>query len=198
MTSESPSSKSTVYVSDSHDDVDEVQSDSDADYESNIEAFLNQKKNSHYPAIVIFDSLRIQSKKRVAATLREFLQLEYDHKKVVSTESLARKLFNIDTIPIIEAAVPQQLNYFDCGLYVLQYIERFFAHRCSTINFCSSLTFANWCEETSMGSSKRQQILNVINKYGIVKDEPSWALGSSIVRLLSFAIRSLWTIDALQ
>lgn len=170
--SASPSSKSTVHISDSREEADEVQSDSDTDYESNIEAYLNQKKNSQYPAIVIFDSLRIQSKKRVAATLREFLQLEYDHKKALPTESLARKLFNIDTIPIIEAAVPQQLNYFDCGLYVLQYIESFFAHRCSTINFCSSSAFVNWCEKTSMGSSKRQQILNVINKYGTVKDEP--------------------------
>jgi hypothetical protein len=123
------------------------------------------------PAIVMFDSLRTNSKNRIAATLREFLQLEYDHKKTLPVGSFERKIFNVDTICAIDAAVPQQPNYFDCGLYILQYIERFFAHRSSTIDFRSSATFADWCETTTMGSSKRKQIFDVINQHKIVKGE---------------------------
>jgi len=85
--------------------------------------------------------------------------------------SLARQLFNMDTIPTIEAAVPQQRNYSDCGLYVLQYIESFFTHLSSTVNLQSSSTFSNWCEKNLKGSSKRQEILNVINQHVILKEE---------------------------
>jgi len=119
----------------------------------------------------MFDSLRAGSKNRVAATLREFLQLEYDHKKTLPVGSLARKIFNLDTIPTIEAAVPQQPNYFDCGLYILQYMESFFTHRSPTINYQLSTTFANWCDKNSMGSSKRKEIFNIINQHVIPKED---------------------------
>lgn len=78
-------------------------------------------------------------------------------------------MFNIDTIPTVEAAVPQQRNYFDCGLYILQYIESFFAQRSSDANFETS-TFSNWCEKNLTGSSKRKEILNVINEHVIAKE----------------------------
>lgn len=129
------------------------------------------KTRSQIPAIVLFDSLRAGAKTRVSATLREFLQMEYDHKKTLPDASSARKIFNADTISAIEAAVPQQPNYFDCGLYILQYMESFFTHRSPTINFQSPSTFADWCETTSMGSSKRKQIFEIINRQTIVKVE---------------------------
>lgn len=127
------------------------------------------KTRSKTPAIVMFDSLRSGAKNRVSATLREFLQMEYDHKKPLPKDSSARKIFNSDTISAIEAAVPQQPNYFDCGLYILQYIESFFSHRSPTINFQSASTFADWCETNSMGSSKRKQIFQIINQHTIAK-----------------------------
>jgi Ulp1 family protease len=144
------------------DEADEVTADSD-----NLPTTVPTKNRSQTPAIIVFDSLRAGSKTRVAATLREFLQHEYDHKKTLPVGSLARKIFNLDTIPMIEAAVPQQPNYFDCGLYILQYMESYFAHRSPTTNFQLSSTFANWCEKTSMGSSKRKQVFNVINEHVI-------------------------------
>ncbi|CAF4448485.1 unnamed protein product [Rotaria sp. Silwood2] len=152
------------------DEADEVIIDNDNHRKTDNETTTNPKNRSQTPAIIMFDSLRSGSKNRVAATLREFLQLEYDHKKTLPVGSLARKVFNIDTIPNIEAAVPQQPNYFDCGLYILQYMESFFAHRSPTINFQSSTTFANWCEKNLMGSSKRKQIFDIINQHVIPKE----------------------------
>ncbi|CAF3872492.1 unnamed protein product [Rotaria magnacalcarata] len=162
-------SKSNIISIELIDDADEVVSTNDSPLKLNIETLVSSKFRSQSPAIIVFDSLRIASKVRVAATLREFLQLEYDHKKVLPVQSLARKLFNIDTIPTVEAAVPQQRNYFDCGLYILQYIESFFAQRSSTTN-SESLTFSNGCEKNLMGSSKRKEILNVINQHIITKE----------------------------
>jgi sentrin-specific protease 6/sentrin-specific protease 7 len=164
------SSKSNTHPIEVLDEADEVASDEDNPLKVNIETLVNSKNRSKAPAIVIFDSLRIASKTRVAATLREFLQLEYDHKKVLPMGSLERKLFNIDTIHTIEAAVPQQKNYSDCGLYVLQYIESYFVHRSSKMNFPLSSTFSEWCEKNLKGSTKRKEILNVINEHVISKD----------------------------
>lgn len=148
------------------DEIDEILVNKDESNKS-----ITPKNPSQKPTIIMFDSLRAGSKNRVAATLREFLQLEYDHKKTLPVGSLGRKVFNLDTIPAIEAAVPQQPNYFDCGLYILQYMESFFAHRSPTIDYQSPTTYANWCEKTSMGSSKRKQIFDVINQHVISKEE---------------------------
>ena len=152
------------------DEADEVASDDDIPLKVNIESLVNSKNRSKAPTIIIFDSLRIASKTRVAATLREFLQLEYDHKNVLPMKTLQRKLFNIDTIPTVEAAVPQQRNYSDCGLYVLQYIESYFAHHSSKMSFPLSTTFSDWCEKNLKGSTKRKEILNVINEHIISKE----------------------------
>lgn len=164
------SSTSNIQPIEVFDEADEVVLDALDRGKSNKETTDNPKNRSQTPAIIMFDSLRTGPKNRVAATLREFLQLEYDHKKPLPTGSSARKIFNLDTIPTIEAAVPQQPNYFDCGLYILQYIESFFEHRSSNINFHSTATFANWCETTSMGSSKRKQIFDIINQHTILKE----------------------------
>ncbi|CAF3885819.1 unnamed protein product [Rotaria sp. Silwood2] len=166
----SSSSTSNIHSMEVLDEADEVIIDNDNHRKIDNETTTNPKNRSQTPAIIMFDSLRSGSKNRVAATLREFLQLEYDHKKTLPVGSLARKVFNIDTIPNIEAAVPQQPNYFDCGLYILQYMESFFAHRSPTINFQSSTTFANWCEKNLMGSSKRKQIFDIINQHVIPKE----------------------------
>jgi sentrin-specific protease 6/sentrin-specific protease 7 len=162
--------KSDVHPIELLDEADEVASDDDTPLKINIESLVNSKNRSKSPAIIIFDSLRIASKTRVAATLREFLQLEYDHKKVLPIGNLERKLYNIDTIHTIEAAVPQQKNYSDCGLYVLQYIESYFVHRSSKMNFPLSSTFSEWCEKNLKGSTKRKEILNVINEHVIAKE----------------------------
>ncbi|CAF0899010.1 unnamed protein product [Rotaria sordida] len=169
--SSSSSSTSNIHPIEVLDEADEVIINNNNNHiKTDNETITNSKNRSQTPAIIMFDSLRSGSKNRVAATLREFLQLEYDHKKTLPVGSLARKIFNLDTIPSIEAAVPQQPNYFDCGLYILQYMESFFAHRSPTINFQSPPTFANWCEKNLMGSSKRKQIFDIINQHVIPKE----------------------------
>ncbi|UJR25208.1 hypothetical protein I4U23_006560 [Adineta vaga] len=163
--SNSSSPKTIDDFIDELDDVDEVTSDNDVPLILDIESLVGTKTRSQSSAIIIFDSLRLASKTRVAATLREFIQLEYDHKKTLTSGSLARKLFNIDTILTIEATVPQQQNYSDCGLYVLQYIESFFTHLTYSTMNNQSTTFSNWCEKNLKGSTKRKEILNVINEH---------------------------------
>lgn len=60
------------------------------------------------------------SRSRVVATLRDYLTWEYKAK--MNKE----RIFNKDIIKGSNVKVPQQNNFTDCGLYVLQYVEQFF------------------------------------------------------------------------
>ena len=72
------------------------------------------------PCILIFDSLATGSRSRVVATLRDYLQCEYDSKVK------GDRKFDKDTIKGCSPRVPQQPNFSDCGIFVLQYCESFF------------------------------------------------------------------------
>jgi hypothetical protein len=56
----------------------------------------------------------------VVATLRDYLRIEYRVKEGRERD------FNKDTIKGSTPKVPQQTNFTDCGVYVLQYVESFF------------------------------------------------------------------------
>lgn len=76
---------------------------------------------------MIFDSLAGASRARVVATLRDYLSCEYVAKLGIE------KTFSKDTIKGACPKVPQQSNFTDCGLYVLQYVESFFKVRVHNI-----------------------------------------------------------------
>ncbi|CAG0908178.1 unnamed protein product, partial [Cyprideis torosa] len=72
------------------------------------------------PMIMIFDSLMGASRARIVATLRDYLTVEYKAKR-----GETRK-FCKDTMRGVSPRVPQQTNYSDCGIFVLQYTKSFF------------------------------------------------------------------------
>lgn len=76
---------------------------------------------------MIFDSLAGASRARVVATLRDYLSCEHVAKLGIE------KTFSKDTIKGACPKVPQQSNFTDCGLYVLQYVENFF--KASTLKY---------------------------------------------------------------
>lgn len=63
------------------------------------------------------------SRSRVVATLRDYLTCE--HKAKLGIE----KVYNKDVVKGACPKVPQQTNFTDCGLYLLQYVEQFFKVR---------------------------------------------------------------------
>lgn len=69
---------------------------------------------------MIFDSLSGSSRSRVVNTLRDYLLIEYQTKRPQAErpyDKLAVKGHCLN--------VPQQNNYSDCGVYVLQYAQSF-------------------------------------------------------------------------
>lgn len=82
----------------------------------------NDKPAIKQPIILVFDSLAGTSRSRVVATLRDYLTCEYKAKM----SHLPAYVFNKYNMPGHCVSVPQQDNFTDCGLYLLQYVEQFF------------------------------------------------------------------------
>ena len=85
--------------------------------------------------------MAVSNHHRVAATLREYLMVEYQAKKCKANanshlDDNTLKLFSKETMVSACLDVPQQNNSYDCGVYVLQYAESFM--KVSQMNLTSS------------------------------------------------------------
>lgn len=106
------------------------------------------------PCILMFDSLAGPSRWRIVGTLREYLAVEWYTKKG------KKRTFDRDTMRGFTPRVPQQTNYSDCGIYVLQYVESFFKKPLQ--KFSSPLpSLDDWFTEESI-MQKRDELRTLI------------------------------------
>ncbi|XP_058066162.1 uncharacterized protein LOC131215783 [Anopheles bellator] len=110
------------------------------------------------PCILIFDSLTGASRSRVVATLRDYLTCEYR----VKMPGKPPKLFNKLNMPGHCVKVPQQNNYTDCGLYLLQYVEHFFLHPIKDYNLPIK-QLQNWFDTLTV-TKKREDLSNLLKE----------------------------------
>uniref|UniRef100_A0A8C0DHD5 Sentrin-specific protease 6 n=1 Tax=Balaenoptera musculus TaxID=9771 RepID=A0A8C0DHD5_BALMU len=107
------------------------------------------------PCILLMDSLRGPSRSNVVKILREYLEVEWEVRKG------SKRSFSKDVMKGSNPKVPQQNNFSDCGVYVLQYVESFFEN--PILNFELPMNLENWFPPPRM-KRKREEIRNVILK----------------------------------
>ncbi|XP_076872471.1 sentrin-specific protease 6 isoform X2 [Brachyhypopomus gauderio] len=107
------------------------------------------------PCILIMDSLRGPARSSVVKTLREYLEVEWEVRKG-STRS-----FGKDVMKGSSPRVPQQDNFSDCGVYVLQYVESFFENPLPSFHLPMNLL--DWFPQQRM-KTKRDEIRELILK----------------------------------
>ncbi|ELU13268.1 hypothetical protein CAPTEDRAFT_165789 [Capitella teleta] len=126
------------------------------------------------PCILIFDSLSGLGRSGVVRTLREYIQTEWNMRKG-STEGM--RLYDKDNMRGANPKCPQQTNFSDCGIYVLQYVECFF--RSPIKDYGIPMNLSNWFEESEAKHKREdlrllilglQQELNPDLKYDPTKD----------------------------
>ncbi|XP_024912487.1 sentrin-specific protease 6 isoform X2 [Cynoglossus semilaevis] len=105
------------------------------------------------PCILIMDSLRGPARSTVVKTLREYLEVEWAVRK--GTE----RSFGKEVMKGSSPRVPQQDNFSDCGVYVLQYVESFFQNPIR--NFQLPLNLGDWFPQQRM-RRKREEIRELI------------------------------------
>ncbi|KAK9692716.1 Ulp1 protease family, C-terminal catalytic domain [Popillia japonica] len=138
-------------------DKDEAEGDdSELESEEDIEEVNPNNTPIKQPCILIFDSLAGASRSRVVATLRDYLTCEYKAKLNKD------KLFNKDTIKCACPKVPQQTNFTDCGLYLLQYVESFFSDPIKNYRLPIH-QLKNWFDEITV-TKKREDISKLIKE----------------------------------
>ncbi|KAG5307231.1 SENP7 protease, partial [Acromyrmex insinuator] len=138
--------------SDEEDEIDQSEEDK---IQINVK-LEEQKETVRNPCILIFDSLAGASRSRVVATLRDYLSCEHVAKLGVE------KAFSKDTIKGACPKVPQQSNFTDCGLYVLQYVESFFKDPVKDYTLPIK-TLKAWFEEIVV-TRKREELSNLLIK----------------------------------
>ncbi|XP_011631462.1 uncharacterized protein LOC105423416 isoform X2 [Pogonomyrmex barbatus] len=141
------------------DDEMEIESDEEDETETSRpeeNKIEEQKETVKLPCILIFDSLAGASRARVVATLRDYLSCEHVAKLGVE------KTFSKDTIKGACPKVPQQSNFTDCGLYVLQYVESFFKDPIKDYTLPIK-TLKTWFEEIIV-TRKREELSNLLIK----------------------------------
>ncbi|XP_065214276.1 uncharacterized protein LOC135841305 isoform X2 [Planococcus citri] len=109
------------------------------------------------PCILIFDSLKSASRARIIATLREYLHVEYKTK-----HNGEERDFSKNVVKGACPRVPQQTNYTDCGLYVLQYVETFFDKKITDFHIPIK-TLGRWFHAETV-SIKRYHIQQLLLK----------------------------------
>ncbi|XP_054474458.1 sentrin-specific protease 6 isoform X2 [Anoplopoma fimbria] len=107
------------------------------------------------PCILIMDSLRGPARSTVVKTLREYLEVEWEVRKG------SQRSFGKDVMKGSSPRVPQQDNFSDCGVYVLQYVESFFENPIPSFHLPVSLS--DWFPQQRM-KTKREEIKELILK----------------------------------
>ncbi|XP_047244184.1 sentrin-specific protease 6 isoform X2 [Girardinichthys multiradiatus] len=111
------------------------------------------------PCILIMDSLRGPARSSVVKTLREYLEVEWEVRKAT------QRSFGKDVMKGSSPRVPQQDNFSDCGVYILQYVESFFEDPIPSFHLPMNLS--EWFPQQRM-KTKRQEIKELILK---IKDQ---------------------------
>ncbi|XP_066460796.1 sentrin-specific protease 6 isoform X3 [Eleutherodactylus coqui] len=144
-----------IDFSDDQDNLDESSDDGGLDDNFTSEAGKWHLKPSlcKQPCILLMDSLRGPSRSTVVKTLREYLEVEWEVKKG------KKRSFSKDYMKGSNPRVPQQNNFSDCGVYVLQYVESFFENPIQSFDLPMNLT--DWFPQQRM-KTKREEIRNLI------------------------------------
>lgn len=108
------------------------------------------------PCILIFDSLGGTSRARVVATLRDYLTCEYKAKYPNATPRQYTKPNMLGCL----VKVPQQQNFTDCGLFLLQYVEQFFKDPLKDFRIPIK-TLSKWFHQDIV-TRKREDVANLI------------------------------------
>ncbi|XP_077972072.1 uncharacterized protein LOC120334617 isoform X2 [Styela clava] len=138
-----------------------VTSDSGNSVASEVTSGKEQHKESitvyKRPCILVFDSLRGPSRSKIAASLREYLTMEWKTRK---SKSFGTKVFDKDSMRMCSVVVPQQDNYTDCGLFLLHYFEKFF--RAPIQSYAPPIKILDWFDPDEC-KTKREEIKKVID-----------------------------------
>uniref|UniRef100_A0A665VJQ3 Sentrin-specific protease 6 n=1 Tax=Echeneis naucrates TaxID=173247 RepID=A0A665VJQ3_ECHNA len=122
---------------------------------SDMAALASKPNLCRQPCILIMDSLRGPARSTVVKTLREYLEVEWEVRKGT------QRSFGKDVMRGSSPRVPQQDNFSDCGVYILQYVESFFENPIPSFHLPVNLS--EWFPQQRM-KTKREEIKELILK----------------------------------
>uniref|UniRef100_A0A3Q1ECY4 Sentrin-specific protease 6 n=1 Tax=Acanthochromis polyacanthus TaxID=80966 RepID=A0A3Q1ECY4_9TELE len=120
---------------------------------SDTSSLASKQSLCKQPCILIMDSLRGPTRSTVVKTLREYLEVEWEVRKG------SQRSFGKEVMRGSSPRVPQQDNFSDCGVYILQYVESFFEKPIPSFHLPVNLS--EWFPQQRM-KRKREEIKELI------------------------------------
>ncbi|XP_062266950.1 sentrin-specific protease 6 isoform X3 [Platichthys flesus] len=120
---------------------------------ADVSGLASKQNICKQPCILIMDSLRGPARSTVVKTLREYLEVEWEVRKGT------QRSFGKDVMRGSSPRVPQQDNFSDCGVYILQYVESFFQNPIPSFHLPVNLS--DWFQQQRM-KTKRKEIKELI------------------------------------
>ncbi|XAR53023.1 Ulp1 peptidase [Bertholletia excelsa] len=131
----------------------------------------DKDKMSKVPCILHMDSLK-GSHRGLKKLIRSYLWEEWKERQNQSSEDVSSTFLNLLFVPL---EVPQQENCFDCGLFLLHYVELFLDHAPVDLSPFKNAVFSNFLNEhwfpPAEASHKRAHIKKLI--YDIIVGDNS-------------------------
>ncbi|KAH6793441.1 hypothetical protein C2S52_003918 [Perilla frutescens var. hirtella] len=128
-------------------------------------------ESSQVPCILHLDSIR-GSHGGFEDLIRSYLREEWKERRNEQDEDISMKFLKLKFVSL---QPPQQENLFDCGLFLLHYVERFLelASNCSTTKYIDSSKLylqlnQDWFFPAEVSLKKRDHIKEVIHR--LIKD----------------------------
>jgi hypothetical protein len=95
--------------------------------EDNIDQLLkdDEIKKELQSCIIFMDSMKVHSKNKISKMLLLYLFNEFISKKYINNNdiNIDRNFFTKLNMPVVQCNSPLQENSFDCGVYVIKYVE---------------------------------------------------------------------------
>ncbi|XP_060947120.1 sentrin-specific protease 6 isoform X2 [Limanda limanda] len=120
---------------------------------ADVSGLVSKQNICKQPCILIMDSLRGPARSTVVKTLREYLEVEWEVRKGT------QRSFGKEVMRGSSPRVPQQDNFSDCGVYILQYVESFFQNPIPSFHLPVNLS--DWFLQQRM-KTKRKEIKDLI------------------------------------
>ncbi|XXQ35773.1 Ubiquitin-like protease family profile domain-containing protein [Plasmodiophora brassicae] len=109
------------------------------------------------PCLLLFDSLGSHHGPKLFRMLRNFLAAAW--KDAQASQDVAEvRSFTTTTMPGVVVQVPQQANDCDCGLFLLEYVERFLERPFEDLSRPAVANHRDWFDAAAVGDNKRDEL----------------------------------------
>ncbi|KRX02520.1 hypothetical protein PPERSA_11860 [Pseudocohnilembus persalinus] len=141
------------------------------DFEKQMKEFLSNSDDKYQPCIIYLDSFQSYDEHYIDVIrcfLEKYIQQQLKNKEDYSEEEIADIKITEDILPCYQPMCPRQNNSYDCGLFIIEFIEQFLSNPEYILKLIHSeeglLCKLNWFPKI-LTNRKRKMLKDLLYEY---------------------------------